>query len=149
MEPWDGPATVIFSDGRYAGGMLDRNGLRPARYLITKSETMVIASETGVMGFDASQIREKGRLRPGKILMVDTEQGRILQDAEIKAALAAEHPYLEWLEKNRVILGTIASGRHVTHAVEGFDRMLRVFGYSAEDIDPNDCSTTFASSSRR
>ena len=173
MEPWDGPATVIFSDGRYAGGMLDRNGLRPARYLITKSETMVIASETGVMGFDASQIREKGRLRPGKILMVDTEQGRILQDAEIKAALAAEHPYLEWLEKNRVILGTIASGRHVTHAVEGFDRMLRVFGYSAEDIEriikpmsrrprwaairqslcsrrnPNDCSTTFASSSRR
>lgn len=135
MEPWDGPATVIFSDGRYAGGMLDRNGLRPARYLITKSETMVIASETGVMGFDASQIREKGRLRPGKILMVDTEQGRILQDAEIKAALAAEHPYLEWLEKNRVILGTIASGRHVTHAVEGFDRMLRVFGYSAEDIE--------------
>ena len=135
MEPWDGPATVIFSDGRYAGGMLDRNGLRPARYLITKSETMVIASETGVMGFDASQIREKGRLRPGKILMVDTEQGRILQDAEIKAALTVEHPYLEWLEKNRVILGTIASGRHVTHAVEGFDRMLRVFGYSAEDIE--------------
>ncbi|MBQ4280100.1 MAG: glutamate synthase large subunit [Rikenellaceae bacterium] len=135
MEPWDGPATVMFSDGRYAGGMLDRNGLRPARYLITTGGMMVVASETGVMGFDASQIREKGRLRPGKILMVDTEEGRIWQDAEIKAALAAEYPYKEWLEKNRVILSGITSGRHVPHAVEGFDRALRVFGYSEEDIE--------------
>ncbi len=135
MEPWDGPATIMFSDGRYAGGMLDRNGLRPARYLITTGGMMVIASETGVMGFDASQIKEKGRLRPGKILMVDTEEGKIYQDAEIKAQLAAEQPYKEWIDKNRVILSKITSGRHVAHSVDDFDRMLRVFDYSEEDIE--------------
>ncbi len=135
MEPWDGPATIMFSDGRYAGGMLDRNGLRPTRYLITKNDMMVIASETGVLNFDAADIREKGRLRPGKILMVDTQEGRILYDEEIKAMLAEEHPYGDWLEKNRVVLNKIRSGRHVSHNVNGYERMLRAFGYSREDLE--------------
>jgi glutamate synthase (NADPH/NADH) large chain len=135
MEPWDGPATIIFSDGRFAGGMLDRNGLRPARYLITKNDVMVIASETGVLSFDASQIKEKGRLRPGKMLMVDTEEGIILRDPELKSELATAYPYKEWLEKNRVILGNLSSGRQVKHHVDQYDVMLRVFGYNKEDIE--------------
>ena len=93
MEAWDGPATLLFSDGRYAGGMLDRNGLRPARYLITNNDTMVIASEMGVLAFDPSEVKEKGRLRPGKMLMVDMEKGEIYHDAELKEKLASEFPY--------------------------------------------------------
>ncbi len=84
MEPWDGPAALLFSDGRFAGGMLDRNGLRPARYLITKNDMMLVASEVGVMDFEANEIKEKGRLQPGKILMVDTEKGEIYYDGELK-----------------------------------------------------------------
>lgn len=135
MEPWDGPATIIFSDGRFAGGMLDRNGLRPARYLITKNDVMVIASETGVLPIDASQIKEKGRLRPGKMLMVDTDQGIVLRDPEIKSELASAHPYKEWLEKNRVVLGNLSSGRQVKHSIDQYEVMLRVFGYNKEDIE--------------
>ena len=93
MEPWDGPAALLFSDGRYAGGMLDRNGLRPARYLITKQDHIVVASEAGVLGFEAGEIKEKGRLQPGKILLVDTQEGRIYHDDELKAELAAAKPY--------------------------------------------------------
>ncbi|MDR1938467.1 MAG: glutamate synthase subunit alpha, partial [Tannerellaceae bacterium] len=96
MEPWDGPATLLFSDGRYAGGMLDRNGLRPARYLITNNDTMVIASEAGVLSFDASQIKEKGRLQPGKLLLIDTEKGKVCYDSELKEELASAYPYKEW-----------------------------------------------------
>jgi len=88
MEPWDGPAALLFSDGRYAGGMLDRNGLRPARYLITKNDMMVVASEVGVMNFEANEIKEKGRLQPGKILLIDTEKGEVYYDGEIKKQLA-------------------------------------------------------------
>jgi glutamate synthase (NADPH/NADH) large chain len=88
MEPWDGPATLLFSDGRYAGGMLDRNGLRPARYLITKSDVMIVASETGVQAIEGADIKEKGRLKPGKMLMVDTEKGEIRYDPELKEELA-------------------------------------------------------------
>ncbi|MDE6778195.1 MAG: glutamate synthase large subunit [Alistipes sp.] len=135
MEPWDGPAAVLFSDGRYAGGMLDRNGLRPARWLVTKGGTMVVASETGVLDIDPSQIESKGRLRPGKILMVDTERGEILTDEKIKSRLASQLPYREWLHKNRVILREITSGRHVKNDVPDFARRLEVFGYSREDID--------------
>lgn len=85
MEPWDGPAALLFSDGRYAGGMLDRNGLRPARYLITKNDMMVVASEAGVINFEPEAIKEKGRLQPGKILLVDTQEGRIYYDGELKS----------------------------------------------------------------
>ena len=92
MEPWDGPAALLFSDGRYAGGMLDRNGLRPARYLITKNDMMVVASEVGVMDFEANEIKEKGRLQPGKILLVDTEEGKIYYDGELKKQFGRGFP---------------------------------------------------------
>ena len=91
MEPWDGPAALLFSDGRFAGGMLDRNGLRPARYTITKNDTMIVASEVGVMDFDPTEIAEKGRLQPGKILLIDTQEGKIYYDGEIKEQLAKAH----------------------------------------------------------
>ena len=135
MAPWDGPAAILFSDGRYAGGMLDRNGLRPARYLITRDGLMVIASETGVLQIPPAEIESKGRLEPGKILMVDTEQGQILTDAEIKRQLAEEHPYDEWLHENRIDLSRITSGRNVTHRVGDYPRLLRAFGYDREEID--------------
>lgn len=134
MEPWDGPAALLFSDGRYAGGMLDRNGLRPARYVITESGTMVIASEAGVLPFEPSEIKERGRLRPGKIVMVDMEKGTIAYDPEIKERLAAEHPYRSWLESRRVKLDRISSGRKVSGDVADFHRMLRVYGYNAEEL---------------
>ena len=123
MEPWDGPAALLFSDGRYAGGMLDRNGLRPARYLITKNDMMVVASEIGVLTFDAAEIKEKGRLHPGKLIMVDTEKGEIYYDAEVKEGLANAHPYSEWLRKNRVSLEDIKSGRSVKNSVDNYQNL--------------------------
>lgn len=135
MEPWDGPATLLFSDGRYAGGMLDRNGLRPARYLITNKDMMVVASETGVLAFDAGEIKEKGRLSPGKMLMIDTEEGKIYYDQEIKEELASAHPYKEWLAKNRISLDEVSSGRSVKHTVDNYQAMLKAFSYSYEDVE--------------
>ena len=135
MEPWDGPAALLFSDGRFAGGMLDRNGLRPARYLITKNDMMVVASEVGVMDFEPGDIREKGRLQPGKILLVDTEKGEIYYDGELKRQLAEAKPYRTWLSTNRIELDELKSGRKVPHHIENYDRMLRTFGYSKEDIE--------------
>ena len=134
MEPWDGPAALLFSDGRYAGGMLDRNGLRPARYLITNNDMMVVASEVGVMDFEPSEIKEKGRLQPGKILLIDTEKGEIYYDSELKKELAEAKPYRTWLANNRIELDELKSGRKVEHKVEHYDCMLRAFGYSKEDI---------------
>ena len=135
MEPWDGPAALLFSDGRYAGGLLDRNGLRPARYTITKNDTMVVASEVGVMDFDPSEIAEKGRLQPGKILLIDTQEGKIYYDGDIKERLAAEHPYRQWLSTNRIQLEKLKSGRKVQNSVDDLVRREMVFGYGAEDID--------------
>ena len=135
MEPWDGPAALLFSDGRFAGGMLDRNGLRPARYLITKNDMMVVASEVGVMDFEPGDIKEKGRLQPGKILLVDTEKGEIYYDGELKKQLAEAKPYRTWLSTNRIELDELKSGRKVPHHVENYDCMLRTFGYSKEDIE--------------
>ena len=135
MEPWDGPAALMFSDGRYAGGMLDRNGLRPARYTLTKGGMMVVASEVGVMDFDPGDIIAKGRLQPGKIIMVDTEDGKIYYDQELKNQLANAHPYRDWLEENRVQLENLKSGRKVPQAVDNYDRKLRAFGFAQEDID--------------
>ncbi|MBO4398095.1 MAG: glutamate synthase subunit alpha, partial [Bacteroidaceae bacterium] len=112
MEPWDGPAALMFSDGRFAGGMLDRNGLRPSRYTITKSGMMVVASEVGVMDFEPNDVVSKGRLQPGKILLIDTQEGKIYYDGEIKEKLAKEHPYREWLSTNRIQLEKLKSGRH-------------------------------------
>ncbi len=133
MEPWDGPAAILFSDGRFAGGLLDRNGLRPARYLITNSGTIVVASEVGVLDVPAEKIRERGRLRPGKMLLVDTLTGTIRYDKDLKEELASAFPYRAWLAKNRVDLANLASGRHVGQSVENFEKNLVAFGYSSED----------------
>ena len=135
MEPWDGPAALLFSDGRYAGGMLDRNGLRPARYLITKNDIMVVASEAGVINFEPGDIKEKGRLQPGKILLVDTQEGKIYYDGELKEQLATARPYRQWLSTNRIELDALRSGRKVQNKVENHDRMLRTFGFTREDIE--------------
>lgn len=135
MEPWDGPAALLFSDGRFVGGMLDRNGLRPARYLITKNNIMVVASEVGVMDFEPEDIKEKGRLQPGKILLVDTEKGEIYYDGELKRQLAEARPYRTWLANNRIELDELKSGRKVPHHIENYNQMLRTFGYSKEDIE--------------
>lgn len=135
MEPWDGPAAILFSDGRYAGGMLDRNGLRPARYLITNNDMMVVASEVGVMNFESTDIKEKGRLQPGKILMIDTEKGEIYYDGEIKERLASEKSYKNWLSTNRIELNNLKSGRIIDNTIEQYDSMLRTFGYTREDIE--------------
>ena len=135
MEPWDGPAALLFSDGRYAGGMLDRNGLRPSRYTITKQGIMVVASEVGVMDFEPSDVVSKGRLQPGKILLIDTQEGKIYYDGEIKEQLAKAHPYREWLQANRIQLEKLKSGRHVENSVENYERKLITFGFGQEDID--------------
>lgn len=135
MEPWDGPAALLFSDGRYAGGMLDRNGLRPARYLVTKKGWILVASEVGVLDIQPEEIQEKGRLQPGKILLIDTETGKICRDQELKQQLANAHPYRKWIQDNCIELDELKSGRKVTSRVDDFNRKLRVFGYSREDID--------------
>ncbi len=135
MEPWDGPAALLFSDGRYAGGMLDRNGLRPARYLVTKKGWVLVASEVGVLDIQPEEIQEKGRLQPGKILLIDTETGKICRDQELKQQLANAHPYRKWTQDNCIELDELKSGRKVTSRVDDFDCKLRVFGYSREDID--------------
>ena len=135
MEPWDGPAALLFSDGRYAGGMLDRNGLRPSRYTITKQGMMVVASEVGVMDFEPGDVVSKGRLQPGKILLIDTQEGKIYYDGEIKEQLAKAHPYREWLNENRVQLEKLKSGRHVENGVSDLQSKLVTFGFGQEDID--------------
>ena len=135
MEPWDGPAALLFSDGRFAGGMLDRNGLRPARYTITKNDMMVVASEVGVMDFDPQDIAEKGRLQPGKILLIDTQEGKIYYDGEIKEQLATQHPYRQWLNTNRIQLEKIHSGRKVSNSVDNLLQKEMEFGFGEEDVD--------------
>jgi glutamate synthase (NADPH/NADH) large chain len=135
MEPWDGPAALLFSDGRYAGGMLDRNGLRPARYLITKNNIMVAASEVGVVDFEPNEIKAKGRLQPGKIILVDTEKGVIYYDEELKKQLADARPYRSWLTNNRVELDELKSGRRVVSGIDKFEQRLRLFDYTREDIE--------------
>ena len=135
MEPWDGPAALLFSDGRFAGGLLDRNGLRPARYTITKNDTMVVASEVGVMDFDPTEIAEKGRLQPGKILLIDTQEGKIYYDGEIKDRLAKAHPYRQWLSTNRIQLEKLHSGRKVDNSVPDLIRHEIEFGFGEEDVD--------------
>ena len=136
MEPWDGPASLIFSDGRYIGGMLDRNGLRPSRYVITKDDLMVMGSEVGVQSFPAGDIREKGRLKPGKIILVDIQDGTILRDEELKTQIASEHPYMSWIEKNMVNLEQIQAGNIIPPGLgEAFDIYLTSFNYSREDIE--------------
>src|SRR5512136_24506 len=136
MEPWDGPASLIFSDGRYIGGMLDRNGLRPSRYVITTSDLIVMGSEAGVQRFAPHEIIEKGRLKPGKMLLVDTETGKILHDEELKASLANEYPYGDWIRQNMVNLEEIETGQVVTPDLgSDYDKYATSFNYSMEDTD--------------
>lgn len=136
MEPWDGPASLIFSDGRYIGGMLDRNGLRPSRYVITKDDLMVMGSEVGVQSFSADEIREKGRLKPGKVIMVDTKEGKIYRDEELKSELASRQPYLSWINKNMVNLEEIQTGQMVSPGLgDRYKEYLTSFNYSREDIE--------------
>ena len=136
MEPWDGPASLIFSDGRYIGGMLDRNGLRPSRYIITKDDLIVMGSEVGVQTFSPENIREKGRLKPGKIILVDVQEGKIYRDEELKAQLATEHPYLDWIAKNMVNLEQIETGNIIPPGLgDKYNYYLTSFNYSREDIE--------------
>ncbi|HBH83620.1 MAG: glutamate synthase subunit alpha [Bacteroidetes bacterium GWA2_40_15] len=136
LEPWDGPASLIFSDGRYIGGMLDRNGLRPSRYLITTNDLIVMGSETGVQTFPPEEIREKGRLKPGKMLLVDTLEGNILHDEELKAKIAGEFPYGEWITQNMVSLEEIETGHHEAPDMgDQYDKYITSFNYSLEDTD--------------
>ena len=135
MEPWDGPASMVFSDGRYIGGTLDRNGLRPSRYVITKNDLIVMASETGVQDFAAEEILEKGRLRPGKILLVDTRLGIIIPDQEVKEQLSHRNPYGMWLKENRLLMEDIKVKQRVPSAMDDFLTYAKVFSYSKEDME--------------
>ncbi|HFB61570.1 MAG TPA: glutamate synthase large subunit, partial [Bacteroidetes bacterium] len=135
MEPWDGPAAMVFSDGRYIGGTLDRNGLRPSRYVITKNGLMVMASETGVQKFAPGEIVEKGRLRPGKILLVDTRFGILIPDREVKEQLSHRNPYAAWLRDNRLLMSDIQVQRRVPSAIENFPQLAQVFSYTKEETE--------------
>ncbi len=136
MEPWDGPASILFSDGRYIGGTLDRNGLRPSRYVITKDDVIVMGSEVGVQVFPPENIRHKGRLRPGKILLVDTKFGIIVPDDELKRQLTERNPYNNWLKGNRIELKDIVVKERVPTSLDDtFNTYLKVFGYSKEDVE--------------
>ncbi len=134
MEPWDGPAAVLFTDGRYAGGMLDRNGLRPARYSITKDGTFILASESGVIQIQDEDLVESGRLMPGKMMLIDTQEKKVMYDSEIKGELYMAHPYKEWLDRNRLDLDSVTSGRNVVRSVDDPMTLLTEFGYSMEDL---------------
>ncbi|MCW5951931.1 MAG: glutamate synthase large subunit, partial [Propionibacteriaceae bacterium] len=134
MEPWDGPAAVAFTDGSLIGAVLDRNGLRPGRYWVTDDGLVVFASEAGVLDIPHSQIIAKGRLQPGRMLLADLENHRLIDDNEIKSALAAEHPYAEWLADGRVDLDELPERQHVVHSHASVTRRQQVFGYSHEEL---------------
>lgn len=135
MEPWDGPAAMLFTDGRLVGGTLDRNGLRPCRYTITTDGLVVMASETGVVEFSPERISQKGRLQPGKMFLVDTEEGRIITDNEIKGRIARQKPYRRWLEENRIELRGLFSVPDLEKPdMKTLTQRLRIFGYTREDL---------------
>ncbi len=136
MEPWDGPASIVFCDGRFIGGTLDRNGLRPSRYVVTKDDLIVMASEVGVQNFMPDEVTYKGRLMPGKLLLVDTHEGRIIPDREVKERIAHQSPYKRWVEENRIVLDDLHSGGPAAPGTEGpeLNRLLPAHGYNREDI---------------
>jgi len=134
MEPWDGPASVVFTDGTQIGAVLDRNGLRPSRYWVTEDGLVVMASEVGVLDLDPASIVRKGRLQPGRMFLVDTEEHRIVEDDEVKGALAAEHPYGEWLHAGLVHLDDIPDREHVVHTHASVTRRQQIFGYTEEQL---------------
>ena len=136
MEPWDGPASILFSDGDIMGAVLDRNGLRPSRYLITDDDTLILSSEVGVLAIDPARIRTKERLRPGKMLLVDTVQGKVISDEEIKEKYASRQPYGEWLDSNLVFLKDlhIPNQRVPEYTFEERQRMQKAFGYTYDEL---------------
>ncbi|HUX04171.1 MAG TPA: glutamate synthase large subunit [Acidimicrobiales bacterium] len=134
MEPWDGPASVTFCDGKVVGAVLDRNGLRPARYWVTKDQRIIFASEVGVLDIDPANIERKGRLQPGRVFLVDIEQGRIIDDAELKSTLAARAPYGEWLRDQQVSLDEIEPLAMLTPSHATIVRQQKCFGYNEEDL---------------
>jgi len=137
MEPWDGPASISFTDGKIIGATLDRNGLRPSRYAVTHDERVIMASETGVLPIDPSMIKEKGRLQPGKMFIVDMEQGRIISDEELKQSICSQKPYAEWLNKYKIRLEELPEPRvmftHLEH--DQVFKYQKAFGYSTEDLN--------------
>ncbi len=134
MEPWDGPAALVFTDGSLVGATLDRNGLRPGRFLVTDDGLVVLASEIGVIDVPADRVVRKGRLRPGKMLLVDTAEGRIVEDEEIKAELAGSEPWGEWLDRGRIHLRDLPEREHITHTPASVVRRQRTFGYTEEEV---------------
>jgi glutamate synthase (NADPH/NADH) large chain len=134
MEPWDGPACITFTDGKQIGAVLDRNGLRPSRYWITKDGLVVLASEFGVLDFKPEEIESKGRLKPGRMFLVDIEEGRIIEDDEIKDALATAAPYSEWLDAGLVRLEDLPSREHIVYPHSSVVRRQRAFGYTEEEL---------------
>jgi glutamate synthase (NADPH) large chain len=137
QEPWDGPASISFTDGKIIGATLDRNGLRPSRYCITTDDRVILASETGVLPIDPSLVKEKGRLQPGKMFVVDLEQGKIISDEELKQTICSQKPYSEWLNKYKIRLEELPEPRvmftHLEH--DAIEKYHKAFGYTSEDID--------------
>ncbi|QNN53052.1 glutamate synthase large subunit [Nocardioides mesophilus] len=133
MEPWDGPACVVFTDGTQIGAVLDRNGLRPSRYWVTDDGLVVLASEVGVLDIDPATVVRKGRLQPGRMFLIDTAEHRIIEDEEIKGALAAEHPYDEWLHAGIIRLDDLPDREHVVHTHASVTRRQQIFGYTEEE----------------
>lgn len=135
MEPWDGPAAIAFTDGKMIGATLDRNGLRPARYLVTQDDLVVLASETGVLQFEPEDVRTKGRLQPGKMFLIDTEQGRIIDDDEIKAKIASQQPYREWVSRYRISISELPEPLNLLQPNhETLRQRQQTFGYTIEDL---------------
>ncbi|WP_431032862.1 glutamate synthase large subunit [Streptomyces sp. P6-2-1] len=134
MEPWDGPAAVAFTDGVQIGAVLDRNGLRPGRYWVTDDGLVVLGSEVGVLDIDPAKVVRKGRLQPGRMFLVDTAEHRIIEDDEVKAALAAEHPYEEWVGAGEIELPDLPEREHVVHTHASVTRRQQTFGYTEEEL---------------
>ncbi|UWX98495.1 glutamate synthase large subunit [Arthrobacter zhaoxinii] len=134
MEPWDGPAAVSFTDGVSVGAVLDRNGLRPARYWVTDDGLVVLASEVGVVDIDPAKVVRKGRVSPGKMFLVDTTEGRLIEDEEIKAEVAAANPWADWVKENQVRLEELPEREHVLHTKASINRRQRTFGYTQEEL---------------
>jgi glutamate synthase (NADPH/NADH) large chain len=134
MEPWDGPAALVFTDGSLVGATLDRNGLRPGRYVITSDGLIILASEIGVLDVDPSTIVRKGRLRPGSMLLADTVEGRLIEDHELKLQLAHEQPWGQWVRDNRIELAKLPEREHIVHTLSSVQRRQRTFGYTEEEV---------------
>ena len=134
MEPWDGPASVVFTDGTLVGAVLDRNGLRPSRFWVCDDGLVVMASEVGTLDIDQATVVHKGRLQPGKMFLIDTEQGRIVGDEEIKSGLASANPYGQWLSENLVRLEDLPEVIHITESPLNTRREQQTFGYTHEEL---------------